>query len=173
MLPEGVSTDISGGSIVVKGPKGELSWQVPAGISIAKENGELKIEMNSNGKRANSSALWGTARSVVANMVAGVKEGYEKKLEIEGIGFKAQAQGNKLVLSVGFSHPVEMEMPPGISFKVEKNMITVSGLDKVQVGEVAANIRKVKKPEPYKGKGIRYLGEIVRRKAGKKATASA
>ncbi len=174
ILSDKVTAEISGdGLVVVKGPKGELSWQLPQGIKVVKEGSELKVQVGSLGKKEKFSAIWGTARSLVANMVTGVTEGYEKKLEIEGIGFKAQLQGNDLVLLVGFSHPVELKTPKGISLKVEKNIITVSGVNKILVGEVAANIRKIKKPEPYKGKGIHYLGETIRRKAGKKAMAGA
>lgn len=171
ILSDKVTAEIGGGLIVVKGPKGELSWQLPQGVNIIKEGNGLKVQAGSAGQKDKFSAMWGTARSLVANMVTGVTEGYEKKLEIEGIGFKAQLQGKNLVLSVGLSHPVELKTPEGISLKVEKNIITVSGVDKALVGEVAANIRKIKKPEPYKGKGIHYLGEMVRRKAGKKAMA--
>jgi len=117
-------------------------------------------------------ALWGLSRAILANLVKGVTEGYEKKLEIEGVGFRAAVQGNKLVMSLGFSHPVEIEAPPGIDFKVEKNVITVSGIDKELVGQVSADIRSRKKPEPYKGKGIRYQGEVIKIKAGKKAVSS-
>ncbi|MBI2454216.1 MAG: 50S ribosomal protein L6 [Parcubacteria group bacterium] len=173
ILSDKVTAEISGGLVVVKGPKGELSWKLPQGLEIVKEGQELKVQIDSRGKKEKFSAIWGTARSLIANMVTGVTEGYEKKLEIEGIGFKAQLQGNNIVLSVGFSHPVELKAPEGIAFKVEKNIITVSGADKILVGEVAANIRKTKKPEPYKGKGIHYLGETIRRKSGKKAMAGA
>ena len=173
MLPDKVTINIANGLLMVKGPKGELSWQLPQGVNVLKEDNELKVKVGAAGPKNKSSAIWGTARSLIANMVTGVTEGYEKKLEIEGIGFRVQLQGDNLVLSVGFSHPVELKMPQGISAKVERNIITVSGVDKTLVGEVAANIRKIKKPEPYKGKGIHYLGETIRRKAGKKAMAGA
>lgn len=174
-LPEKVSVESKDGLIVVKGPKGELSFKLPRGLKIAKEAGRLSVETlgGDGGLADNKNALWGTARSVIYNMVKGVMDGYEKKMEIEGVGFKAQLQGDKLILNIGFSHPVEVNAPRGVSFRVEKNAIFVSGTDKFLVGSVAAGIRKLKKPEPYKGKGIRYAGEIVRRKAGKKATASA
>ncbi len=172
-LPDKVTINIANGLLMVKGPKGELSWQLPQGVNVLKEDNELKVKVGAAGPKNKSSAIWGTARSLIANMVTGVTEGYEKKLEIEGIGFRVQLQGDNLVLSVGFSHPVELKMPQGISAKVERNIITVSGVDKTLVGEVAANIRKIKKPEPYKGKGIHYLGETIRRKAGKKAMAGA
>ena len=172
-LPDKVTINIANGLLMVKGPKGELSWQLPQGVNVLKEGNELKVKVGAAGPKNKFSAIWGTARSLIANMITGVTEGYEKKLEIEGIGFRVQLQGDNLVLSVGFSHPVELKMPQGISAKVERNIITVSGVDKTLVGEVAANIRKIKKPEPYKGKGIHYLGETIRRKAGKKAMAGA
>lgn len=170
MLPEKTTVQIGAdGLIVIKGPKGELSWRMPRGINLTEQGHELTLNITPDGQKE----MWGTARSLIANMVTGVTDGYEKKLEIEGVGFKAQLQDNNLVLSVGFSHPVRMEIPEGVSLKIEKNLITVSGADKFLVGEVAANIRRVKKPEPYKGKGIHYVGEIIRRKSGKKATAGA
>lgn len=173
-LPEKVSVESKDGFIVVKGPKGELSFKLPRGLKIANETGRLSVkEDNGGGFTDGKNASWGTARSIIYNMVKGVVDGYEKKMEIEGVGFKAQLQGDKLVLNLGFSHPVEVRAPLGVSFKVEKNAIFVSGADKFLVGSVAAGIRKLKKPEPYKGKGIRYAGEVIRRKAGKKATASA
>lgn len=174
-LPEKVFVESKDGFVVVKGPKGELSFKLPRGLKIANETGRLILEIQNDKDEIadNQNALWGTARSIIYNMVKGVMEGYEKKMEIEGVGFKAQLQGNKLILNIGFSHPVEVDAPQGVSFRVEKNSIFVSGTDKFLVGSVAAGIRKLKKPEPYKGKGIRYTGEIVRRKAGKKATASA
>lgn len=172
-LPEKVSAEIKAGSILIKGPKGELKNSIPNFIKITNEGNVLKLEIVGKNEEGNESAMWGTIRSIVSNMVCGVSEGYEKKLEIEGIGYKAQLQGDMLVLSLGFSHPIEFKAPEGIAFKLEKNSILISGVDKALVGKVASNIRKLKKPEPYKGKGIRYSGEIVRRKAGKKATAGA
>lgn len=166
-IPEKVEVIIDGKNVKVKGPKGELAFVVPGGISIVKEKDEILVSTIKTTKQAR--ALWGTTRSVIQNMVIGVNEGYEINLEIEGVGFKAQLNGNNLVLNVGFSHPVEVGAPEGIKFSVEKNRITVSGIDKVLVGETAAKIRSIKKPEPYKGKGIRYEGEYVRRKEGKTA----
>lgn len=171
MLPEKVSAEIKDGSILIKGPKGELKNDIPSFIKITNEGNVLKIELNTKDKLSNENSMWGTFRSIVSNMAHGVSEGYEKKLEIEGIGYRAQLQGDTLILNLGFSHPIEFKAPNGISFKLEKNSIFISGTDKSLVGEVASNIRKLKKPEPYKGKGIRYAGEIIRRKAGKKATA--
>lgn len=165
-IPQGVEVSIKGRSIQIKGPKGELTWIYPEEIEIKQEEGMLVVSASSLTKRLK--ALWGTTRAVVANMVKGVSEGYEKRLEIEGVGYRAQLQGGKLVLYVGFSHPIEITPPESINLSVEKNIITVSGIDKVLVGKVAADIRAARKPEPYKGKGIRYEGELVRRKAGKK-----
>lgn len=171
-LPDQVTIDIKDGQILVKGPKGELAQKIPAAVKVVKEDNNIKVEMSSPNSREGR-VLWGTIRSLVSNMVTGVTDGYEKKLEIEGIGYKAQLQSNDLTLNLGFSHPIEFKAPKGIVFKVEKNVITISGIDKAVVGEVAASIRKLKKPEPYKGKGIRYQGEIIRRKAGKKASGTA
>jgi len=166
-IPDGVTVTVTEGRVAVKGPKGELLFVLPEGIEVLQEGGELRV----NPKKEDGSlqALWGTVRAIVANMVSGVHEGFEKKLEIHGVGYRAQVKGDTLELNVGFSHSVEIAAPKDVSFNVEKNIITVSGIDKAVVGEVAANIRKVRKPEPYKGKGIRYEGEQVRRKAGKKA----
>lgn len=171
ILPEKVTIEVDDSLVTARGPKGELEHKLPRGLTILKQDNFLNLV--SAGSSKNKNALWGTTRSIIFNMIVGVSQGYEKKLEIEGIGYKAQVQGQNLILSVGFSHPVEFKAPAGIDFKVEKNIIAVMGIDKAVVGEVAAKIRKIRKPEPYKGKGIRYQGEIVRRKAGKKATTSA
>lgn len=168
-LPEKVSVESRDGLVMVKGPKGELSFRLPQELKISNEGAGVSVEVWDKSADRNN-ALWGTARSIIDSMIKGVVDGYEKKLELEGVGFKAQVQGDKLILNIGFSHPVEIKAPPGIVFKVEKNTILVSGVDKFLVGEVAAAVRRLKKPEPYKGKGVRYLGEIIRRKAGKKAT---
>lgn len=170
-IPEKVEIKIENDRIIVKGPKGELSQPLPDRIKAVIEDSEqgkiLKIAPEKKNKEI--AALWGLSRALVFNMIKGVTEGFEKQLQIEGVGFRAVVQGSKLVLSLGLSHPVEMEAPKGIEFKVEKNIITISGIDKQLVGQVAAKIRDFKKPEPYKGKGIRYVGEVIRRKAGKKA----
>jgi len=166
VLPEKVSVEEKDGLVRVKGPKGELAFKLPRNIAVSLKDKDLSVVTKNE-----FDAVWGTARSIIAGMVKGVTEGYEKKLEIEGVGFKAQLQGSKIILNVGFSHPIEFEPPAGVGLKVEKNSIVVSGADKFLVGQVAAQIRNIKKPEPYKGKGIRYAGEIIRRKAGKKATA--
>ncbi|MBI3631074.1 MAG: 50S ribosomal protein L6 [Candidatus Sungbacteria bacterium] len=171
MIPSGVTVNVSAGRIVVKGSKGELVRVCHPEIEIRMEDGRLVVVARRNNLK--NSALWGLWRSLVANMVEGVASGFEKKLEIEGVGYRAALEGDTLVLQVGFSHPVRVSIPAEISLKVEKNVMTVSGADKQKVGEMAARIRALKKPEPYKGKGIRYQGETIRRKAGKKAVASA
>lgn len=167
VIPEGVTVTVDGDLVVVKGPKGELIRQLTREMKAEIIGSEVLVSVAKQTKR--SPALWGLSRMLIANMIEGVKNGYEKKLEIEGVGYKVALQGNNLVLNLGFSHPVEFKAIPGIIFKVEKNTISVAGIDKEVVGQTAANIRKIKKPEPYKGKGIHYLGEIIKRKAGKKA----
>ncbi len=166
IIPEGVDVKVDGNLVVVKGSKGELQRTLNREIGAAVKDGQVIVNVVKPTKR--SAALWGLSRMLIANMIAGVKTGFEKKLEIEGIGYKAVLQGKDLMLNLGFSHPVEFKAVPGIDFKLEKNVITLSGIDKELVGQVAANIRQLKKPEPYKGKGIRYQGEVIRRKAGKK-----
>ena len=161
-LPAGVQTSINDDGVVVKGLKGELSFVKLSAIKLRQEGNQLFIEVAKETEKENS-AIWGLTRSLIANIVKGVSEGHQKFLELEGVGYKVNLQGNKLVMSL------EFEAPKGITFSVEKNAITISGIDKELVGQVAANIRKLKKPEPYKGKGIRYKGEIIRRKSGKKA----
>lgn len=162
---------VSGDTVVVKGPKGELARRYDPAVEVRVDEGSVRVSLSGN--RAKMSARWGLWRSLIANMVAGVESGFEKKLEIEGIGYRATREGDTLILQLGFSHPVRFSIPERIAIGVEKNVITVSGIDKQEVGDTAARIRALKKPEPYKGKGIRYQGEIVRRKAGKKAVASA
>lgn len=165
-LPEGVTVTLDNHTITVKGPKGELTRQLHADMQVTVENGVLTVARPSDGKEHR--ALHGLTRALVANMVTGVSVGFSKTLEISGVGYRAAKQGNKLALTLGFSHPVEMEAPEGITIDVPaQNKIIVSGADKEVVGAVAANIRKWREPEPYKGKGIRYEGEVVRRKAGK------
>lgn len=157
-----------GDSIVVKGPLGELSRKTNARVKVSVEDGKVSVApVNSEDQL--SYALWGTYASHIKNMLQGVNEQYSKQLEIEGVGYRAGMSGNVLELSVGFSHPVKMEVPAGIEVTVEKNLITVKGIDKEQVGQFAAEIRETKKPEPYKGKGIHYVGEYIIRKQGKKA----
>jgi large subunit ribosomal protein L6 len=166
-VPEGVAVNIEGNRVTVKGPRGELSRSFDQDMSIALRDNQIIVTRPSESKR--HKAMHGLTRALLANMVTGVSEGFQKALEIVGVGYRAEMQGEALVLSVGYSHPVQIEPPPGIAFRVEKGYrrFTVEGIDKELVGEVAARIRAVRKPEPYKGKGIRYLGERVRRKAGK------
>ncbi len=170
VLPPGVSFDVKEHVVSVQGPKGELSREIPREISLALVKGEVRCAPALETKK--TPALWGLTRSLVANMIEGVANGFEKKLEFEGIGYRMAVEGSTLVMQVGFSHPVKIPAPKGISFAVEKSVITVSGIDKELVGETAAYVRSIRPTEPYKGKGIRYQGEIIRRKAGKKAVAS-
>lgn len=165
-VPAGVDVEVEPGLVRVKGPKGELSQHVNAMMSFERENGTLLVKRPSDEREAR--ALHGLTRTLVANMVQGVTEGYKKDLEIRGVGYRAALDGQALVLTVGFSHPVRMEPPEGISFTVDTpTRLSVNGISKEMVGEEAARIRRVRPPEPYKGKGIRYVGEYVRRKAGK------
>ncbi|NCO80283.1 50S ribosomal protein L6 [bacterium] len=191
LIPEGVEVKIEGQQISIKGPKGELSREIRPEIKVEIKGKEIfvspqipsfrkakaKVEKKetSSIETKKTKAFWGTTRALLANMIKGVKEGYERKLEIEGLGFKASVESGapeNLILYVGFSHPVKIKAPKDIKFLVEKNVITVSGIDKELVGQIAAKIRKVKPPEPYKGKGIRYLGEQIRRKVGKRVVAA-
>ncbi|MCR4322996.1 MAG: 50S ribosomal protein L6 [Candidatus Azambacteria bacterium] len=165
-IPETIEVRIEGDKVSAKGPKGELSLHSHPAVVVTQETG-LVIVQRAHEKAAK--AFVGLTRALIANMVKGVSEGFMKKLELEGVGYRVALTGSKLVMQLGFSHPVEFEAPEGIIFQVEKNAITVSGIDKALVGQTAANIRKIKKPEPYKGKGIRYTGEIIRRKEGKRA----
>lgn len=166
-IPEGVEVKIDGDLVIAKGPKGELRNQIRPEIKVEIKNKEIILKPAKFHK--GTQALWGTYRSNIFNMIEGVTKGFEKKLEIQGVGYKANLEDRDIVLSLGFSHPIKIKAPEGIEFKVERSIITVSGIDKQLVGQVAAEIRSKRKPEPYKGKGIRYQGEIVRRKVGKKA----
>jgi large subunit ribosomal protein L6 len=167
-LPEGVTVSISQGEVRVNGPKGELSERIPHDITVAHEDTQLIVTRPTD--RPNHRALHGLTRSLVANMVEGVTNGYAKTLEIQGVGYRAQARGRDLELALGYSHPVPIKAPQGIDFEVPSpTRIVVRGISKQLVGEVAANIRKKRPPEPYKGKGIRYEGEYVARKVGKRA----
>jgi large subunit ribosomal protein L6 len=166
-LPKGVTVNIEGSTVQVKGPKGELVRTLNPEMQIKLEDNRLLVERPTDQRRHR--ALHGLTRTLVNNMVLGVSQGFTRKLEIEGVGYRAEIQGKNLVLNVGYSHPVVVEPPPGISFEVEKGtrVFSVLGADKEMVGEMAARIRRIRPPEPYKGKGIRYQGEHVRRKAGK------
>lgn len=167
LLPDGVEVTIMEGRILVRGPKGELALSIHPLIEIQKIGRELHVKPKKE-KGKNSSSLWGLTRALVFNLVKGVTEGYRKKLEIEGVGFRAEVRGSTLVLSLGFSHPLVYTIPQGISLTVLGNVIEILGIDKYLTGQVAADIRAFRKPEPYKGKGIRYAGEHIRRKVGKK-----
>ena len=166
LIPDKVSVDVKGRHVTVKGPKGTLERELPETIVVEQEGSNVKVSPENNSRVARQ--RHGLCRTLVANMVEGVSKGFEKRLQIQGVGYRAQAQGKKLTLNVGYSNPVEIEMPEGIQVAVEKNTeVILNGIDKEILGNVAARIRAVRPPEPYKGKGIRYLGEQVRRKAGK------
>jgi large subunit ribosomal protein L6 len=165
-VPSGVEVTINGRDVTVKGPKGSLSHSIVEPITVEQADGQLLVRRPDDER--DSKSRHGLTRSLVANMVVGVTDGYSKTLEIVGTGYRVQARGGDLEFALGFSHPVTVKAPDGITFAVEApTRFVVSGIDKQQVGEVAANIRKIRKPEPYKGKGVRYAGEVVRRKAGK------
>ncbi len=166
-VPSGVTVDIDGATVTVKGPKGTLTHQVASPISVSKEEDGTLSVTRPNDERL-SRSLHGLTRTLVANMVTGVTDGYTKALEISGTGYRVVAKGSGLEFALGFSHPVVIEAPDGITFAVESpTKFSVAGIDKQQVGEVAATLRKLRKPDPYKGKGVRYAGEVIRRKAGK------
>lgn len=166
-LPTGVTAEVSGQQVKVKGPKGELAIVVHDDVSVTKDEDGIVLKQRVDSIRAKK--LWPTMRQLVNNMVLGVTKGYEKQLEIQGVGLRASMQGNTLVMQMGFSHDIRMEIPKGIKVEVtDQTQIKISGIDKQQVGFVAAKIRDYKRPEPYKGKGIRYKGEYVQRKEGKK-----
>ncbi len=166
-LPKGVEVEVKGSSVRVKGPKGELSQTFPSSMQISLEDGQVVVNRPSDERTHR--ALHGMTRALINNMVVGVSTGFEKILEINGVGYRAEMNGKNLVLNVGFSHPVVVEPPKGISFEVDARtrQIKILGYDKQEVGQVAANIREIRPPEPYKGKGIKYLTEKIRRKAGK------
>lgn len=167
-IPTGVQVQVEGQRVTVRGPKGELSWEVDPAIEVRVEDGRVVVRRSGDQPRLR--ALHGLTRAIINNMVIGVSQGFEKRLELVGVGYRAQMQGRKLVLSVGYSHPVEIEPPPDVEIQVEgTTQIVVRGIDKQKVGQVAADIRAVRPPEPYKGKGILYAGEVIRRKAGKGA----
>jgi large subunit ribosomal protein L6 len=167
-VPTGVEAVVDGLNVRVSGPKGALQATMPVGVAIRPEEGEIVVERTGNSPRERS--RHGLVRSLIANMVTGVTEGYRTNLEMVGVGYRAALKGSDIELQVGFSHPVLIEAPEGITFEVPApTKITVSGIDKQLVGQISANIRRVRPPEPYKGKGIRYEGEVVRRKAGKAA----
>ncbi len=170
-IPQGVTATVSEKEIIVKGPKGELKQVIHPEIKIEVQGNQIlvapKTELSKKGR-----GLWGLYGALVANMVEGVSKGFEKKLEIEGVGFKAAVEADGLLLNLGFTNPIKIKKIDGVDFKVEKNLITISGANKEKVGHIAALVRKQKKAEPYKGKGIKYQGERIRRKEGKKVVAS-
>ena len=164
-IPNAVKIDIDGRNVKVTGPKGTLSREVVPEVSLTMDDGKLIVTRPSDAPR--DRAMHGLTRALLFNMVTGVDTGYRRTLELIGVGYRGQMQGSKLVLALGYSHPIEIDPPEGISFTVEGPRVHVDGIDKEQVGQVAANIRKLRPPEPYLGKGVRYQGEFVRRKAGK------
>ncbi len=170
-IPSGVTIAIENNIATVKGPKGELKVALSKDLEFKNDSNELSITLKKDNKVTRS--LWGTTRMLIANNVKGVTEGWKKQLELVGTGYRSEVQGTKLVLTVGYSHPVIVEAPEGITFKVEKSVINVDGIDKQVVGQVSAVIRSSRPPEPYKGKGVKYVGEVIRRKAGKAAKAAA
>lgn len=171
-LPAGVSVEIALPHLRVSGPKGALEATVHHAIRIEQNDGVLSVSVQDpSGKQ--SRAVWGLWQRLLQNMVQGVSEGFEKKLELQGVGYRVAASGKALTLNLGYSHPIEFQLPTGIEASIEKNTITLKGIDKQLVGETAARIRSLRKPEPYKGKGVRYVGEVIRKKAGKAGKAGA
>ncbi|HHV15998.1 MAG TPA: 50S ribosomal protein L6 [Gelria sp.] len=169
-LPAGVEVKVDGNIVTIQGPKGSLAQTLPEGISVIQEDNQALVERANDNKQQRS--FHGLSRALIANMVEGVTNGFEKKLELVGVGYRAQMQGKKLVINIGFSHPVEIDAPEGIEFEVPApTKITIKGIDKQLVGNTAAHIRAIRKPEPYKGKGIKYEDEYIRRKAGKAGAA--
>lgn len=171
-IPDGVEISVNGSFVLVKGAKGELKSNFPGTLEIKNEDKQVFISPK-NESDTSQSRIWGLHRALLRNMIIGVSQGFQKELEFSGIGFKAAVKDGGLELSLGFSHPVFVKTPEGINFKVEKNTISVSGIEKEKVGQIAAQIKSLKKPEPYKGTGIIYKGEIIIRKAGKKAATTA
>ena len=166
-IPQGVTATLEGQTVTVKGPKGQLAWTVAEEIEVKQDGGELTLSKRQETQRAQ--AMWGLSRTLVANMVQGVTQGYEQTLELVGVGYRAAMKGQALSMQLGFSHDVDIPPPAGVTFAVPKQTeIKISGIDKQMVGETAARIRRIRPPEPYKGKGVRYQGETVRRKEGKK-----
>ena len=171
-IPQGVTVEVTGGTVSVTGPKGKLEVHFKKDlIEVKVEENKVLVTLKKESKLGRS--VWGTTRMLIANHIKGVTEGWKKQLELVGTGYRSEVQGNTLVLTVGYSHPVKIEAPEGITFKVEKSVINVDGIDKQVVGQVSANIRASRPPEPYKGKGVKYVGEVIRRKAGKAAKAAA
>jgi len=170
-IPAGVTVEVSGHSVTVTGPKGIIKRRFAPEVTIEVTEGKVIVSVKSSGKYV--MALFGTTRAIINNDVIGVSAGWNKKLELVGTGFRAETSGSELTLTVGYSHPVKIKAPEGITFKVEKNIITVDGFNREVVGQVASDVRSVRPPEPYKGKGIKYVDEVIRRKAGKAAATKA
>lgn len=166
VIPNSVEIKIEDKHVFVKGPKGSLDFDFHRRVNIEIKDNQVLVSVN-RPEEKKSRELWGLSRVLISNMITGVTEGFSKQLEINGVGYKASVAGKKLTVNAGYSHPVDVEAPEGIEVKVDKNIITISGIDKQQVGQFAAQIREIRKPEPYKGKGIKYIDEIIRRKAGK------
>jgi large subunit ribosomal protein L6 len=166
-IPTGVSTHLADGVLTVKGPKGELKQALDAGVDVQTEGGQLLVSVDEGLK--NGGAIHGLFRSLIANMVTGVSQGFERALEIVGVGYRAEVTGRTAVFHLGYSHPINFELPDGIEARVEKSKVFLSGIDRGVLGETAARIRALRRPEPYKGKGVRYADEVIRRKAGKSA----
>jgi len=167
-LPAGVTATVKDGVIVIKGPKGELKQAIHPIVTAKVEGDQIVLDI-ANKENQKENALWGLFGALIKNMIEGVVNGYKKQLELNGVGYKVSMKGKNLLLALGFSHEVNFEIPAGIEATVEKNIITISGIDKQLVGEIAAKLRELKKPEPYKGKGLKYVEEVIRRKAGKTA----
>lgn len=168
VIPQGVEVTVNANVVKVKGPKGSLEFVHHHEVTLHIQDGSVSVEKTGNSKKA--SAIWGTTTKLVSNLVEGVTTGFQKQLELNGVGFRMSVQGKKIVLALGFSHPVEVETPEGLESKIEGNVLTISGIDKQKVGQFSAEIRDLKPVEPYKGKGFRYVGEVVRRKEGKKSS---
>ncbi len=171
-IVSGVEVDLQDDKITVKGPKGQLVQVLHPKVKVEIKDNQILVSVEKPEIKEERS-LWGLFRKLISNMVEGVTEGFEKKLEVNGVGYKVALKGDGLFLNLGYSHPIDFKLPEGITAAIEGNIITISGIDKQSVGEIAANIRKLRKPEPYKGKGIKYIDEVIRRKAGKAAKAAA
>ncbi len=171
-IPNGVEVKLADGIITVKGPKGQLTSELNPKVNVTQQDNELKVSVKKADDKSQRS-LWGLYQRLITNMITGVTQGFSKKLEINGVGYRVALQGKNLVFQLGYSHPIDFNIPEGIEISVEKNIITVAGADKQLVGQTAANIRFLRKPEPYKGKGIKYVDEVIRRKAGKAAAKAA
>lgn len=172
-IPNGVDVNVSGGTVSIKGPKGLLSVETHPNVTVAVTPERTIVVTVANEEDVKDRALWGLFRNLIANAILGVEKPFEKKLEFIGVGYRVSVQGNTVQMEVGFSHPVNFSLPEGVAASVEKNILTLAGIDKQLVGETAAQIRRVRPPEPYKGKGIKYIDETIRRKAGKAAKAGA